>query len=106
MSLAILLSMGLTACGGGGSSGNNSSNADDTAASLQLGLQVIDGYVEGAICFGDVNRNGSRDAAEAWKTTDASGKAVPPGISLTMSGLSARLPVLRPRIISTAPAPV
>ena len=76
MSLAILLSMGLTACGGGGSSGNNSSNADDTAASLQLGLQVIDGYVEGAICFGDVNRNGSRDAAEAWKTTDASGKAV------------------------------
>lgn len=37
MSLAILLSMGLTACGGGGSSGNNSSNADDTAASLQLG---------------------------------------------------------------------
>ena len=74
MSLAILLSMGLTACGGG--SGNNSSNADDAAASLRLGLQVIDGYVEGAVCFGDVNRNGSRDAAEAWKTTDASGKAV------------------------------
>ncbi len=75
MSLAILLSMGLTACGGS-SSGNNSSNADDAAASLRLGLQVIDGHVEGAVCFGDVNRNGSRDAAESWKTTDASGKAV------------------------------
>ena len=72
LSLAVLLSMGITACGGSSSSGST----PDDDGSLELRLQVIDGYVEGAVCFGDVNRNGTQESSEAWKTADASGLAV------------------------------
>lgn len=57
----------LTACGGGGGGGLFGSS------SLLSGL-AVDGYVQGATVFLDINKNGLQDTGEPSTTTDASGK--------------------------------
>ena len=57
----------LTACGGGGGGGLFGSS------SVLSGL-AVDGYVQGATVFLDINKNGVLDAGEPSATTDATGK--------------------------------
>jgi hypothetical protein len=57
----------LTACGGGGGGGLFGSS------SVLSGL-AVDGYVQGATVFLDINKNGVLDAGEPSAITDATGK--------------------------------
>jgi len=57
----------LSACGGGGGGGLFGSS------SLLSGL-AVDGYVQGATVFLDVNKNGLLDSGEPSATTDSAGK--------------------------------
>lgn len=58
----------LAGCGGSGSQGTDKAVAQNT----YIG-QVIDGYLQGAIVFADVNRNGVLDAGEPSDTTRSNG---------------------------------
>lgn len=58
----------LTACGGGGGGGGLFGSS-----SVLSGL-AVDGYVQGATVFLDINKNGVLDAGEPSSTTDATGK--------------------------------
>ncbi len=61
--LTILTSvLALAACGGSGGSGGAKS----------LGGIAVDGYLQGATVFLDLNRNNTLDAGEPSTTTDAS----------------------------------
>jgi len=63
--LTILTSvLALAACGGSGGSGGAKS----------LGGIAVDGYLQGATVFLDLNRNNTLDAGEPSTTTDASGR--------------------------------
>ena len=57
----VLFTMSLIACGGGGSS-SSSSDSDSTTA--DVAGKVIDGYIEGATIFYDLNYNGELDDGE------------------------------------------
>lgn len=57
----------LAACGGGGGSGPLSS------ANVLTGV-AVDGYLQGATVFLDINRNGISDVAEPSTTTDLNGR--------------------------------
>lgn len=59
----------LAACGGGGSGVGSSPGG---AGSVLSGV-AVDGYLQAATVFLDVNRNGSMDANEPFATTDATG---------------------------------
>lgn len=61
-----LVSALLAACGGGGGGGSS--------ASASLSGVAVDGYLQGASVFLDVNRNGILDAGEPSTTTDANGR--------------------------------
>ena len=57
----------LAACGGGGGSG-------PLASAGALTGVVVDGYLQGAAVFLDMNRNGVQDAGEPSTTTDLNGR--------------------------------
>lgn len=58
----------LAACGGGGG------GSGPFAAANTLTGVVVDGYLQGAIVFLDINRNGLADAGEPSTTTDLNGR--------------------------------
>lgn len=60
----------LAACGGGGGGGGGSTSA---GASVLSGV-AVDGYLQGATVFLDVNNNGILDTGEPSALTDASGR--------------------------------
>ena len=63
------MSVMLAGCGGSGSSGG------DTPASVSTYTGVVlDGPLQGASVFADINRNGVKDPGEPVTTTDANGK--------------------------------
>jgi hypothetical protein len=72
LSMLILASIAisLTACGGGGGGGGSSPSA---AANTLTGV-AVDGYLQGATVFLDINRNGLADAGEPVTSTDLSGR--------------------------------
>lgn len=80
LSIATLLS----ACGGGG---GGTSGAQAPANAL-TGV-AVDGYLQGATVFLDVNRNGTQDASEPVTTTDLNGRYVLDysGITTPITGL-------------------
>jgi len=57
----VLFTMSLIACGGGGSS---SSSSDSGSTNADVAGKVIDGYIEGATIFYDLNYNGELDDGE------------------------------------------
>ena len=78
LSAFIFSAIALTACGGGGGSGNdsNSSNDNDSAQeeSVYLSFQVLDGDIENAYVYADLNRNYQWDSAkEPRARTDSRG---------------------------------
>ena len=70
MLAALTMATLLSACGGGG----GSSGAQVPANAL-TGV-AVDGYLQGATVFLDVNRNGTQDAGEPATTTDLNGRYV------------------------------
>ena len=58
----------LAACGGGGG------GSGPLAAANTLTGVAVDGYLQGAIVFLDINRNGLADAGEPSTTTDLNGR--------------------------------
>ena len=71
LSMLILASIAisLTACGGGGGGGSSPSAAANTLTGV-----AVDGYLQGATVFLDINRNGLADAGEPVTSTDLSGR--------------------------------
>jgi Cytochrome C oxidase, cbb3-type, subunit III len=71
LSMLILASIAisLTACGGGGGGGSSPSAAANTLTGV-----AVDGYLQGATVFLDINRNGLADEGEPVTSTDLSGR--------------------------------
>ena len=63
----------LAACGGGGGGGGGGGSAPLVSANQLTGV-VVDGYLQGATVFLDMNRNGVQDAGEPSTTTDLNGR--------------------------------
>lgn len=62
---ALVLTLTLTACGGSGGGGS---------LAHMLGGLAVDGYLQGATVFLDLNRNGTLDTGEPSTTTDTNGR--------------------------------
>jgi len=94
--LGCALAVSLTACGGGGGGGSAgaSTSTSTPAAANTLSGTAVDGYLQGARVFLDVNGNGLADAGEPAATTDANGR-----YSLDYSQVSS--PILGMRVIVT-----
>jgi len=60
--LMVVVTMSLVACGGGG--GGSSSSPQDSTTTADVQGKVIDGYIEGATIFYDLNYNGTLDDGE------------------------------------------
>jgi len=75
LAISIAAGLGLSGCGGGGGGG--------ALSSISSSINVIDGYVQGAIVFLDKNKNGVKDANEpvAINTDPANGVYTFKGIS-------------------------
>ena len=89
--LGCALAVTLTACGGGGGGG---ADTRSQASATTLSGTAVDGYLQGARVFLDVNGNGLADTGEPTATTDANGR-----YSLDYSQVSS--PVLGMRVIVT-----
>lgn len=89
--LGCALAVTLTACGGGG---GGSAGTSTQASATTLSGTAVDGYLQGARAFLDVNGNGLADAGEPTATTDANGR-----YSLDYSQVSS--PILGMRVIVT-----
>ena len=76
----------LSACGGGG----GGPSAFSGASGKSLSGIAVDGYLQGASVFLDVNQNGAQDAGEPSSSTDLNGRFVLDYSALTVpvSGLS------------------
>ena len=79
LSAFIFSAIALTACGGGGGSsgGDNNNNNDDTGReeSIYLSFHVLDGDIENAYVYADLNRNYQWDSAkEPRARTDSRGR--------------------------------
>jgi len=83
MLLASTAALAMTACGGGGGSNPLAS------ANVLRGL-AVDGYLQGATVYLDVNRNGVQDAGEPSTTTDTNGRYALDysGVTGNIAGLS------------------
>ena len=68
--LALILALG--GCGGGGGSSGTSSTTNPPPT-LTLSGKVVDGYINGATVFCDLNQNGVQDAGEASTSTSGQG---------------------------------
>lgn len=91
--LGCALAATLTACGGGGGGSAGSSTSTQASATTLSGT-AVDGYLQGARVFLDVNGNGQADAGEPAATTDANGR-----YSLDYSQVSS--PIAGMRVIVT-----
>ena len=82
----------LVACGGG-SGGTSSTGSASGATSSVLSGVAVDGYLQGATVFLDVNSNGLLDAGEPSTLTDASGRYTLDysKVSTPVTGLSMRV---------------
>ena len=89
--LTCALAATLTACGGGG---GGSAGTSTQASATTLSGTAVDGYLQGARVFLDVNGNGLADTGEPTATTDANGR-----YSLDYSQVSS--PILGMRVIVT-----
>ena len=67
--LLVLAPVLLAGCGGSGSQGGDSASTQLTYSGV-----VVDGYLQGATVFVDLNRNGVFDAGEPAATTDSGGQ--------------------------------
>ena len=63
------LGVALSGCGGSGSQGNET----PASGNIYTGV-VIDGHLQGATVFADINRNGVKDPGEPATVTDSNGK--------------------------------
>ncbi|MHA2937997.1 hypothetical protein ACXJY6_06835 [Vibrio sp. RC27] len=68
--VALTLTFALVGCGGGSSS---SSSVDSTGGDITLTGKAIDGYLEGATVFLDINYNGELDSGEPSAITGENG---------------------------------
>lgn len=66
--IAASVTIALTACGGGGGGTSSSSPA------ITMSGKAIDGYIQGATAFLDINANGVKDASEPSDVTDELGQ--------------------------------
>ena len=74
LSVAVIAAMSLSACGGHShSNANNNQNIEDEAVFFDV--QVVDGSLENACGFVDLNLNYQQDAGEPLACTDYLGKA-------------------------------
>ena len=73
LSVAVIAAMGLAACGDHHHDSNNP--APDADDSVYLNVQVVDGPLENACGWVDLNGNYERDDGESRACTDATGKA-------------------------------
>ncbi|WP_406038393.1 hypothetical protein [Succinimonas sp.] len=75
LSIAVVAAMGLSACGGHShSSNNNTQNEEDD--SVYFDAQVVDGPIENACGFVDLNLNFQQDEGESRACTNYEGKGV------------------------------
>ena len=74
LSVAVIAAMSLSACGGHShNNANNNQNIEDEAVFFDV--QVVDGSLENACGFVDLNLNYQQDAGEPLACTDYLGKA-------------------------------
>jgi hypothetical protein len=71
--LAILSMATLTACGGGGSSDSNTKDPVTPSTAITMSGKAIDGYIQGAAVYLDLNFNRQWDDGEPQTTTNAAG---------------------------------
>ena len=71
--LAASIITALAGCGGGDSSGD-STTPPETKTTLQI--RAIDGVLQGALVWVDLNGNSLRDAAEPFAKSDSEGRAL------------------------------
>lgn len=71
---ALMLAVGLTACGGGSSSSNGNGHGNPTESVASSSGVVVDDLVADATVFCDGNDNGIQDEGEAATTTDEGGR--------------------------------
>ena len=73
LSIALIAAMGLSACHDHHHNSNNNNNDDDDQLAVEV--QVLDGALNGALVFADLNRNFELDREEPYTYTDENGKA-------------------------------
>lgn len=71
--LAMMLMATLSGCGGGGSDGGNTDSPTPPSASLAMSGKAIDGYIQGATVYLDLNFNRQWDEGEPKTTTNDAG---------------------------------
>lgn len=71
--LAMMLMATLSGCGGGGSDGGNTDSPTPPSASLAMSGKAIDGYIQGATVYLDLNFNRQWDDGEPKTTTNDAG---------------------------------
>ena len=71
--LAMMLMATLSGCGGGGSDGGNTDSPTPPSASLAMSGKAIDGYIQGATVYLDLNFNRQWDEGEPQTTTNDAG---------------------------------
>ena len=71
--LAMVLMATLSGCGGGGSDGGNTDSPTPPSASLAMSGKAIDGYIQGATVYLDLNFNRQWDEGEPKTTTNDAG---------------------------------
>ena len=71
--LAMMLMATLSGCGGGGSDGGNTDSPTPPSASLAMSGKAIDGYIQGATVYLDLNFNRQWEDGEPKTTTNDAG---------------------------------
>lgn len=71
--LAMMLMATLSGCGGGGSDGGNTDSPTPPSASLAMSGKAIDGYIQGATVYLDLNFNRQWNEGEPKTTTNDAG---------------------------------
>ncbi|WP_279476878.1 hypothetical protein [Aeromonas veronii] len=71
--MAMVLMATLSGCGGGGSDGGNTDSPTPPSASLAMSGKAIDGYIQGATVYLDLNFNRQWDDGEPKTTTNDAG---------------------------------